>query len=127
MHTHLFLPCPERQSGVENKTIRSNVGHFNRWMADHVDRLREGDLVSFPIPFGLHPSSRQRTFHRILEQAGWHLVEKKTAKDGRLLWILKPPEAYFQSRKQRQQRMLLGLAAGGLLIATIILLLLNTW
>jgi hypothetical protein len=126
MQKNLFLPYPERQSGAENKTIHDSVGHFNRWIADHVDRLREGDLVSFPIPFGLHPSSRQRAFHRILKQTGWHVMEKRVAQDGKLLWILKPPEAYFTYRKQRQHRILLGLAAGGLLIATIILLLLNT-
>lgn len=125
MHTHLLLPYPARQLGVESRAIRYNVGHFNRWVIEHVHKLQEGDLVSFPVPLDLHPSSRQRAFHRILEQAGWHLVEKKTSKDGKLLWILKPPEAYFRQRKQRQQRILLGLVAGGILTVAIIMLLLH--
>lgn len=126
MDRSLFLPVPERRQSVEERAMVNSVGHFNRWIERQENLLKQhGELLLYPIPFSLHPTSRMRAFHRILEQAGWHVVKKETQKNGQLIWVLKLPEAYLKGQKQRQKKLILGICIVSAVIVLLLLLLLQ--
>ncbi|GEM_PF-4816586 len=127
MDRSLFLPVPENRHDAEKRVMINSVGHFNHWIEKQKNVLnRRKELLLYPIPFSLHPTSRMRAFHRILEQAGWHVVEKKTQKNGQLIWVLKLPEAYLKGQKQRQRKLILSICIVSAVIVLLLLLFLQS-
>ncbi|HCB18755.1 TPA: hypothetical protein DEP34_00005 [Candidatus Uhrbacteria bacterium] len=128
MNQGLFLPVPEKGKNVEVRALINSVGNFNRWIERQGDILKGcPELLVYPIPFSLHPSSRMRAFQRILEQAGWHVVKKETQRNGQLVWILKLPESYLKQQKQKQKKWIFGICIVSAVIILLLFLLLRSF